>query len=47
MRRGLLEICEGWEFGCDVLVYVGIGEKSVMVACYEEFVGMGLRFKPG
>ena len=29
------------------MVYVGICEKSIVVACYEEFVGMWLRFEPG
>jgi hypothetical protein len=45
--RGLLETSKAWVVGCDVLVYLGISKKGVVVACFEEFMRMGLRFEPG
>ena len=42
-----MEVGKAWEVGCDVLVYLGRCKKRVVVACYEEFMRMGLGFKPG
>ena len=28
-------------------MYLGVSQKGVVVACYKEFVRMGLRFEPG